>query len=88
MNGEKPPEMSNGQNCENGQPPETIPVGEVAFKTLTGKYVCSICGYVYDPEIVDPDNGIFAGTPSEELPEDWHCPRYKQEKTNLIRNNI
>ena len=61
-------------------PPETIPVGEVTFKTATGKYVCSICGYVYDPEIGDPDNGIPAGTPFEDLPDDWHCPRCKQGK--------
>ena len=61
-------------------PPETIPVGEVIYKTATGKYVCSICGYVYDPEIGDPDNGIPAGTRFEDLPEDWHCPRCKQGK--------
>lgn len=61
-------------------PPATIPVGEVVYKTATGKYVCSICGYVYDPEIGDPDNGIPAGTRFEDLPEDWHCPRCKQGK--------
>ena len=30
-------------------PTETLPVGEIAYKTATGKYVCSVCGYVYDP---------------------------------------
>jgi flavin reductase (DIM6/NTAB) family NADH-FMN oxidoreductase RutF/rubredoxin len=38
------------------------------------KYVCKICGYVYEPEIGDPDNGIEAGTKFEDLPEDWTCP--------------
>ena len=38
------------------------------------KYVCGICGYVYDPKIGDPDNGVEPGTPFEELPEDWTCP--------------
>ncbi|MBR2264905.1 MAG: rubredoxin [Clostridiales bacterium] len=38
------------------------------------KYVCDICGYIYDPEIGDPDNGIEAGTAFEDLPEDWACP--------------
>lgn len=61
-------------------PPETIPVGEVTFKTASGKYVCSICGYVYDPEVGDPDNGIPAGTKFEDLPDNWHCPRCKQGK--------
>ncbi len=38
------------------------------------KYVCTACGYVYDPEVGDPDNGIAPGTPFEALPEDWVCP--------------
>ena len=38
------------------------------------KYVCDICGYVYDPEAGDPDNGVAPGTPWEEVPEDWVCP--------------
>ncbi|MBR0089392.1 MAG: rubredoxin [Clostridia bacterium] len=59
----------------------TVPIDyEVFTKTASGKYVCSICGYVYDPAVGDPDNGIPAGTPFEELPEDWHCPRCKQGK--------
>ena len=37
-------------------------------------YVCDTCGYVYDPAIGDPDNGIEPGTSFEELPEDWVCP--------------
>lgn len=38
------------------------------------KYVCQICGYVYDPALGDPDNGIQPGTPFESLPDDWVCP--------------
>ncbi len=38
------------------------------------KYECSACGYVYDPEVGDPENGIAAGTTFDELPEDWVCP--------------
>ena len=37
------------------------------------KYVCP-CGYVYDPEIGDPDNGVAPGTAFEDLPDDWTCP--------------
>ena len=61
-------------------PPATIPVGEVTFKTRTGKYVCSVCGYVYDPAVGDESQGIAPGTPFEELPDDWHCPRCRQPK--------
>ena len=65
-------------------PVPTVPIDyEVFTKTATGKYVCSICGYVYDPAVGDPDNGIPAGTPFEELPEDWHCPRCKQGKNKF-----
>ena len=39
-----------------------------------GKYVCGICGYVYDPEAGDPDAVVVAGVPFEKLPEDWVCP--------------
>ena len=38
------------------------------------KYRCTACDYVYDPKVGDPENGIAAGTPFEELPEDWACP--------------
>ncbi len=38
------------------------------------RYVCSVCGYVYDPAEGDPDNDVAAGTKFEDLPEDWVCP--------------
>ena len=37
------------------------------------KYECP-CGYIYDSEVGDPDNGIAPGTPWENLPDDWTCP--------------
>jgi len=48
---------------------------EDAKKTIgTKKYRCKVCGYIYDPEIGDPDGGIAPGTPFEEIPDDWVCP--------------
>ena len=44
------------------------------------KYECTVCGYIYDPEVGDPDNDIPAGTTFEELPEDWTCPDCGVEK--------
>lgn len=38
------------------------------------KYVCGPCGYVYDPEVGDPDSGIEPGTAFEDIPDDWCCP--------------
>ncbi len=39
-----------------------------------GKYICDVCGYIYDPEQGDPGNGVPAGTAWEDVPEDWVCP--------------
>ena len=38
------------------------------------KYECTVCGYIYDPAVGDPENGIAPGTPFEKLPADWVCP--------------
>jgi len=38
------------------------------------KYVCPLCGYIYDPGEGDPDEGIEPGTPFAELPDAWCCP--------------
>jgi rubredoxin len=38
------------------------------------KYVCDLCGYVYDPTEGDPDNDVDPGTAFEDVPEDWVCP--------------
>ena len=38
------------------------------------KYVCDVCGYVYDPAVGDPDNGIEPGTAWEDVADDWVCP--------------
>lgn len=38
------------------------------------KYICSVCGYVYDEALGIPERGIPAGTKWEELPENWKCP--------------
>jgi rubredoxin len=38
------------------------------------KYICTNCGYVYDPAVGDPVGGIPEGTAFEDLPDDWICP--------------
>ncbi len=57
-------------------PPETLPVGEIVYKAASGKYICGVCGYVYDPAEHD-------GVAFEDLPEDWKCPRCKQGKNGF-----
>ena len=38
------------------------------------KYKCTVCGYIYDPKLGDPDSGVLAGTSFEDLRDDWLCP--------------
>jgi len=47
------------------------------------KYVCDVCGWVYDPRMGDPENGIAAGTPFDEVPDDWVCPECGADKTQF-----
>lgn len=47
------------------------------------KYQCEICGWIYDPEIGDPEHGISAGTSFNELPDDWTCPLCGASKTQF-----
>lgn len=58
-------------------PAETV-LADVNFSVFkkTGRYVCSICGYVYDPAEHD-------GVAFEDLPEDWKCPKCKQPKSKF-----
>jgi rubredoxin len=42
--------------------------------TIMRKYVCDVCGYVYDPALGDPENDIMPATAFEDLPDDWFCP--------------
>ena len=41
---------------------------------VMSKYVCVVCGYVYDPAEGDPDNGVAPGTAWADVPEEWLCP--------------
>lgn len=43
-------------------------------KESMDKYICTVCEYIYDPELGDPENGIAPGTSFEDLPDDWVCP--------------
>lgn len=72
-----------GFNADKGQ---VKPSTEKVQKTLAGqadavkKFRCRVCGYIYDPEKGDPDNGIKPGTLFKDLPEDWKCPECGVDK--------
>ncbi len=47
------------------------------------KWVCEVCGYIYDPAKGDPDNGVAAGTRFEDIPDSWVCPECGVSKENF-----
>jgi rubredoxin len=49
-------------------------------------WICTCCGYVYDPAAGDPDNGVAPGTRFEDLPPEWKCPVCKALKDLFERN--
>jgi len=60
-----------------GTTPKTAPTYIDEKKEATtkmSKYKCQVCGYIYNPELGDPDGHIKPGTPFEKLPDDWTCP--------------
>lgn len=58
-----------------GSTPKTAP-SYIEKETVPkmARYKCTVCGYVYDPELGDPEAGIKPGTSFEKLPDDWVCP--------------
>lgn len=47
------------------------------------RYVCLICGWVYDEEEGCPDEGIAAGTRWEDIPIAWTCPECGARKEDF-----
>lgn len=46
-------------------------------------YKCPVCGYIYDPTIGDDEGEVPAGTPFEDLADDWVCPECSEEKSEF-----
>jgi len=46
----------------------------ITKKEKMEKYICTNCGFIYEPEHGDPAGGIPPGTVFSDLPEDWICP--------------
>ena len=63
-----------GTDAEGSVQKEMLGPAPGETREAPAKYICTICGEVYDPEYGDPDAGIAPGTPFESLPDDWSCP--------------
>jgi flavin reductase (DIM6/NTAB) family NADH-FMN oxidoreductase RutF/rubredoxin len=65
------------QQVKRGTTPKTAPTYIEEKKEATtkmSKYKCQVCGYIYNPDLGDPDGHVKPGTPWEKLPDDWVCP--------------
>jgi rubredoxin len=75
------------QKVKGGKSPKTAPTYSkdepAAAPQAAASYVCSVCGYVYDPAKGDPDNGIAPGTKFEDLPDSWTCPVCGADKSKF-----
>lgn len=49
------------------------------------KWECSVCGYIYDPALGDPDGGIAPGTSFEQIPDNWVCPSCGASKDMFVK---
>ncbi len=61
------------RNLRLGSDPQSSWVKRKGRKAMQ-KYICNICGYIYDPSLGDPDSGVAAGITFEDLPLNWVCP--------------
>jgi len=52
------------------------------------KWLCTGCGYIYDPAIGDPKGEVPPGVPFEGLPDDWHCPDCGAPKDMFTKKTI
>jgi rubredoxin len=53
----------------------SLDCGPMAAETTTKQlYICTSCGFIYDPAEGDPDGGVPPGTAFEDIPDDWFCP--------------
>lgn len=76
LNGETPMSYAFYHDVKRGVTPKNAPsyVAHRKEESAVSKYKCTVCGYIYDPAVGDPDNGIAPGTAFEALPDDWTCP--------------
>ena len=80
------------QNVKGGKSPKTAPTyvkeepdAKPAATPAAARYVCTVCGYVYDPAKGDPDNGIAPGTKFADLPDSWTCPVCGADKSQFTK---
>ncbi|OGO16648.1 MAG: Rubredoxin-type Fe(Cys)4 protein [Chloroflexi bacterium RBG_16_48_7] len=77
------------QRVKRGTTPKTAPsyIAKEEVKPKTMKYECSVCGYIYDPDMGDPDGNIKPGTAFEDIPDSWVCPICGASKDKFVKKS-
>ena len=89
ISSEEPMTYAYYQQVKGGKSPKTAPTyvkdepSAIPKAAAGARYVCSVCGYVYDEALGDQDNGIAPGTKFEDLPESWICPVCGADKSKF-----
>jgi rubredoxin/flavin reductase (DIM6/NTAB) family NADH-FMN oxidoreductase RutF len=77
FNDDEPMTYAYYHQIKRGSAPPTAPLPlkeEISENQEMKKFQCTVCGYIYDPVLGDPDSGIAPGTAFENIPETWVCP--------------
>ncbi len=48
------------------------------------KYICEVCGWIYDETLGMPEENFPPGTRFEDIPDDWHCPECGVSKLDFV----
>jgi flavin reductase (DIM6/NTAB) family NADH-FMN oxidoreductase RutF/rubredoxin len=88
ISNEEPLTYAYYQEVKGGKSSKNAPTYEKETKVTppdsgAARYVCSVCGYIYDPAKGDPDGGIPPGTKFEDIPDSWTCPICGAEKSKF-----
>jgi flavin reductase (DIM6/NTAB) family NADH-FMN oxidoreductase RutF/rubredoxin len=90
LNDAEPMTYAYYQKVKGGKSPKTAPtyVKDEAppAPRAAATYTCSVCGYVYNEALGDPDNGIAPGTKFEDLPDTWTCPVCGADKSKFEKD--
>ncbi|MFH1826258.1 MAG: rubredoxin [bacterium] len=83
LNSAEPMTYAYYHDVKRGKTPKNAATYIKEESVMAGKYVCKVCGYIYDPVVGDPDSGIKPGTQFADIPDSWVCPVCGADKTQF-----
>ncbi|WP_327049717.1 rubredoxin [Geotalea uraniireducens] len=49
------------------------------------EYICTVCGYLYNPQLGDTDSGILPNTSFTQITDYWTCPKCEAVKSDFVK---